>query len=651
MSRSDFPIESPSRNPKDIRYLWAVGDQAMQIPTGELVAGRYQVVSPQIWQDTQPTQLPEIPRELPAEITPYLELFGFRLHLPQVYGYAVPDRESDSQDILLLENVPVTETGNLYPSIIEAWSAAKAVRRVYWLWQMMRLWSALSIMGVASSLLVADNIRVQGWRVWLRELYLDSTDLAPSQKPSLKDLGAFWWHWISENQPPAGLQAICQQLSGGEENLERSLSQLNQILVELAARLPLSLEIAGASDTGPRRSHNEDTCYPLTVLPLDSTLPDDDTVPGLAIVCDGIGGHEGGEVASQLAVRTIQLQIRGLLAEVAEQTELVGPLIWMEHLESVVRIVNNLIATQNDEQKRESRQRMGTTLAMVVQIPQKVGKPVGLDAPNSHEFYLIHVGDSRAYWITRDYCQLLTVDDNVLSREVRTARLPYQQALRLSDSQALTQALGTRDADFVRPNIQRLIVEEDGVLLLCSDGLSDNGWVEKSWTDYAPMMLDGNESLDAIVQAWIDLANQKNGHDNTSVVLMRCFVSPKSPVTFKSGQLKPVRRGTINASLTSGDGDIFVQQASLAIASEVATAAPETVESAEADRPQHPAIKGLSAAVGLLALLIVGGTVGLLSWWQFDPQGFWRMYERLPQSWRRTFPAKPQVSPESTSSP
>ena len=651
MSSSDRPIKRRSRNTKDVPYLWAVGDDAISIPTGQLVAQRYQVISPQIWQDTQPSQLPDLPQELPGDITPYLQLFPFQLHLPQVYGYVVLHKEPKAKDILLLENAPIMATGNLYPSIIEAWSAAKTVRQVYWLWQLMQLWSPLSTVGAASSLLVAENIRVQGWRVWLRELFLDPAETAPSQQPSLQDLGSFWWHWIGESQPPAGLETICQQLSSGQANLEHSSSQLNEILLELAAQLPLSFEIAGASETGPRRSHNEDTCYPLTVLSLDSTIPDEDTIPGLAIVCDGIGGHEGGEVASQLAVRTIQLQIQGLLLEVAEQEALVKPSIWKSHLESVVRVVNNLIAAQNDEQQRASRQRMGTTLVMAVLIPQKADNSVGLNTGNSHEVYLVHVGDSRAYWITRNYCQRLTVDDNVLAREVKMGRLLYQQALLRGDSDALTQALGTRDADFICPNIQRLIVEEDGVLLLCSDGLSDNDWVEKSWADYAPMMLDSHKSLDAVVQAWIDLANQKNGHDNASAVLVRCQVSPKLPITFNPGELKLTRSGTINASLTSRNEEIFLEETSVAIALPPAISPkPESVESATIDSLNNPVLKGLSAALGLVVLLIAGGAVGLLSWWQLDPQSFWRMYERLPDSLQKLpFPVKPQRSPQSGS--
>uniref|UniRef100_A0ACD5H226 PP2C family protein-serine/threonine phosphatase n=1 Tax=Desertifilum tharense IPPAS B-1220 TaxID=1781255 RepID=A0ACD5H226_9CYAN len=144
---------------------------------------------------------------------------------------------------------------------------------------------------------------------------------------------------------------------------------------------------------------------------------------------------------------------------------------------STVRVVNNQIAAQNDTQGRELRQRMGTTLVMALQLPQRVGLQAGR-VGNSHELYIAHVGDSRAYWMTPNYCQLLTVDDDVSVREVRMGRSLYRECLRRPDAGALTQALGTRDAEFVRPTVRRFILEEDGILLLCSDGLSDRDRIE-----------------------------------------------------------------------------------------------------------------------------------------------------------------------------
>ncbi len=73
------------------------------------------------------------------------------------------------------------------------------------------------------------------------------------------------------------------------------------------------------------------------------------------------------------------------------------------------------------------------------------------------------------------------------------------------------------------------MIEEDGVLLLCSDGLSDFGRVEESWTEVMEGVLKGKASLEAAARSWIELANRKNGHDNASVVLLECHVSTPLP--------------------------------------------------------------------------------------------------------------------------
>jgi protein phosphatase len=167
---------------------------------------------------------------------------------------------------------------------------------------------------------------------------------------------------------------------------------------------------------------------------------------------------------------------------------------------------------------------MATTLVMAMQLPQKIPHPQGVG--NSHEVYIAHVGDSRAYWITRNSCQLLTVDDDVAQREIQRGRsMPWQAAGRI-DAGSLTQALGMKDGSELQPMVQRLMAIEDGVLLLCSDGLSDRRLVERSWPDYIPPILDGELPVAAAVAEWIEQARIDNGHDNASLVLMHYNVTP-----------------------------------------------------------------------------------------------------------------------------
>lgn len=611
------------QTPLIYRYLWVVGELSVPPTVGSLVAGRYFVKTPQVWLDTQPALLPDFPAaELPEPILPYLYLYPQRLHIPEVYGICPSNEGGNTSEVFLLENAPLDSAGLLFPAIARAWSQATAARQVYWLWQMLQLWIPLAEQGVSTSLLIADNIRVEGWRVRLCQLFQDDRVLpvdetTPEQSPALPnlaDLAHLWLEWLPEAKPAiiASLQEICREMEAEGATAQAIAPRLNQLLLQQAAQLPLRLQAAGASDTGPQYNHNEDACYPLNDA---ASLADDGVFPQLAIVCDGIGGHEGGEVASQLAVQSIKLQVRAFLAEVARQPEPFSANLVADQLEAIVRVINNVIANQNDNQGREARQRMGTTLVMALQLPQPLQQPDGTVTSNSHELYLVNIGDSRAYWITDRYCHCLTIDDDVAVREVRMGRLLYREALQRPDAGALTQALGTRDAEFLRPAIQRFVIEEDGILLLCSDGLSDYGRVEEFWPDVMEGVLKGKVSLEAAARSWIEVANRKNGHDNASVVLLQCHISTPLPAIALPRPEQP----TTDWSESSRQ---LVQD----------TARDETTSPVSGEAVARPRRRKIWWLVfGLAGLLLLGG-LGLALWSQTNPAGFQQFRERsLPK--------------------
>ncbi len=617
------------QTPLVYRYLWAVGPAAAQVATGEQIGDRYSVVAPQIWLDTKPGEQPSVPLELPDEAIPYLRLYPQRLHVPEVYGFCHLGDEKNKAEILLLENVPVDAVGNLYPSVVEAWPTASAVRQVYWLWQMLQLWQPLSELGMAASLIAADNIRVEGWRIWLLELYADEAGNAGKkgkQQTRLQDLGYYWLSWISGAHPSISqpLQEICEQLRRSDANFDAIARQLNELLLEQAAQLPLRTKLATGTDTGPLRPHNEDTCYPTEAdLKARTAPPNDQLLPYFTIVCDGVGGHEGGEVASQSAVSSLKPLVQILLSETVAASEIAPPEVVMQQLEESIRVINNTIAAQNDTQGRSSRQRMGTTLVMALQLPQNVRTADGSELANAHELYIAHVGDSRAYWITGDYCQRLTVDDDVAAREVRMGRSVWREALQRSDSGALTQALGTRDAEFLSPNIQRFIIEEDGLLVLCSDGLSDNDLVELSWANYANAVLNGDMSLEDAVKALIDLANEKNGHDNTSVAIAHYRLSPEPLVLFDPKKQPSKNTAAPDSPMSEASKDLLYGEA-----------VPD--DSAKSQRGKRREVKGLPVLLGALAVLLGAGAVA------------WQVKDSLVQLWQQPAPA-PSPTSESIS--
>lgn len=498
-------------------YLWVVGEGTESLPIDGLVMQRYQVVAPRVWLDTQPDQRPDMPEEIPTLARPYMELHHHRLHVPGVYGAL---EQAITPAILMLENAPIhPQSGELLPDMITGAADATPLRQMNWLWQMWELWPLLVTHGVATSLLSTNNVRVEGWRLRLLELLPDQ------QPPGVVALSRAWralaQHLHGSVAEP--LVTLLDQLEAGHLDAETFGVQLNELLLLQAADLTPKIALAGQTAQGPTQPRNEDVCLPQGLVEAG-----DEQGIKVGIICDGVGGHEGGAVASQLAMQSLQIQLQALLAETQQESRLLPPQVIAQQIEAVIRIVNELINFQNDNQSRAGQQRMGTTLVMALVVTQRLNTQDGLK--RVQEVYLAHVGDSRAYWITPDYCHQLTVDDDIAGREVMAGRQPFPMAQERSDAGALTQAIGTRGGDHLHPHIQRITLDETGILLLCSDGLSDNHRIEDAWANYIGLIVKDIVTLDAAVASWIELANQKNGHDNTAVVLMQHKVmSPVVP--------------------------------------------------------------------------------------------------------------------------
>lgn len=499
------------------RYLWAVGGTGRpSYQPGDILADRYWVKEDQILVDTKPGVLPEMPVEIPGAIIPYLKLFPLRLHVPQVYG-RLPSKGNDpNQDIWLLEETAIYPEGTmvalrkgqapeavhaqLMPLLTDSWADASPMRQLNWLWQMVQLWYPLKKEGVARSLLNPGLLRVEGSLLRLLELPRDTTT------PDLSELGQLWLSWSKTAHPAIApyLEQLSQMLRTREVQTPSQLLELLDRGLSLCGELyKRTYYIATGTDRGPTRRRNEDACYP----PSGTTRATSDT-SGLAIVCDGIGGHEGGNVASNLAIDTLQQHLESLVSENTQS----APHRIMEQIERAVGIANDRIASRNDEEQRQARQRMGTTLVMAL--------------THRHEIYINHIGDSRAYWITSTGCRQVTLDDDVASREVRLGYSLYRDALQQGAAGSLIQALGMGASSVLHPTVQRFIIDEDSAFLLCSDGLSDNDRVEQYWETEILPVLSGEFPVLRSVTKLIDIGNFHNGHDNVTVGLVYCKVEP-----------------------------------------------------------------------------------------------------------------------------
>jgi protein phosphatase len=263
------------------------------------------------------------------------------------------------------------------------------------------------------------------------------------------------------------------------------------------------LDEVGRTHIGRQRTHNEDCFFAETQLtrsdsPSGSAL----TARGLYILCDGMGGHSGGEVASALAVSTL----RNYFAT-HWQSELPSE----EKVTEAILKANQAIFDKNEAEGRSGNARMGTTLVMVL--------------IDNTQLIVAHVGDSRLYALTRQSFYQLTEDHEVGQREVNRGVEPAIAYTR-PDAYQLTQALGPRGNTEVKPTVNTMPITQDTLFLLCSDGLSDNNLLETHLTSHLEPMLRSRHDLDEGVANLIDLANEHNGHDNITAIAVRIKMRP-----------------------------------------------------------------------------------------------------------------------------
>jgi protein phosphatase len=504
------------RTPLLKRYLWVAGYGLDTARPGDLIQNRFLVKSTHVVLDVQPN-LPiyeqswdaTAERNLDLDLDlarPYLKLFSLRQHIPQPYTVLNLTERSSKQPILLLEQAPIRDCDfssdlevdaisvGIAKTLETAWSSAAALRQLNWLWQIAQLWRPLVNQRVASSLLQPELLRVEGSLVRLLELRSDQDWI-----PKLSALGYLWKQWLPGTHVSLRpfLSQLCQHLIEGQiETIEDLIDQLDLEIQQTGNSQSLGWAIATQTDQGPTRSRNEDACYPS-----DSNRF---TEP-LTIVCDGMGGHAGGDIASSLAIATVAQQLQSLSPNTSDTTTITNA------VEDAIYNANDIISAQNDQNQRHAHGRMGTTLVMAL-----------LKAP---KLYIAHAGDSRAYYITRTGCYSITTDHNLLSRWIETGYGFYREMLQSPEGSKLFQAVGFSPSDVLQPDIQSLVIDEDCVILLCSDGLSDHQLVEECWQTEILPILQGDLDLSVASRRLVDLANHRNGHDNVTVSLIHCTVS------------------------------------------------------------------------------------------------------------------------------
>ncbi len=250
----------------------------------------------------------------------------------------------------------------------------------------------------------------------------------------------------------------------------------------------LKIEVAGRTDVGRKRAHNEDS------FALYSEY-------GLYIVADGMGGHASGEVASRMAVETMKDFFQSTSAD-AEKT-------WPYKLDRSKGYEENRLITgvklSNlrifQSAKENPKQRgMGTTLVALFAVEDGI--------------YIAHVGDSRVYRVRNGQMDQLTEDHSLLNDYKKMKKLTDEEIEAFPHKNVIVRALGMKETVKVDTRFER--PEKNDILLLCSDGLAgpvSDAEILEIIRD-APDLKTGADQL-------IERANDNGGPDNITAVLAR----------------------------------------------------------------------------------------------------------------------------------
>ncbi|MCG7201258.1 protein phosphatase 2C domain-containing protein [Marinobacter pelagius] len=246
----------------------------------------------------------------------------------------------------------------------------------------------------------------------------------------------------------------------------------------------MDYDIAGDSHVGSVRQSNQDRV---------EWRRSEDGRQALLVLADGMGGHQGGEIASQLAVASVLDSLLPSLSsyEVPEAATV------RERLDAAFDLASMRI---REEQGNDARlEKMGTTLLVAWIIDSTA--------------FIGHIGDSRCYLISQAGPRCLTRDDTVVQNMIEDGSITEAEAPRVPFRNVLTRAVGASDDSMPSFRIQELAPGEG--LLLCSDGLT-GALPESHWPE---LIGSGPDAGDA-VQALIEQSLENGAGDNVSVVLM-----------------------------------------------------------------------------------------------------------------------------------
>ncbi|MFH1136377.1 MAG: Stp1/IreP family PP2C-type Ser/Thr phosphatase [Pseudomonadota bacterium] len=253
----------------------------------------------------------------------------------------------------------------------------------------------------------------------------------------------------------------------------------------------MKFHYAALTDPGMKRDNNEDNCL---------VIPEQ----GLFVVSDGMGGHNAGEVASQLALDAVKEEAEKFPVPSSSRPwwkriffkpkNTFNPVEWIHQ---AVRNANSVIL--REARADPGKKGMGATLALVLKRDEAL--------------LTAHVGDSRVYRFRRGRLEQLTQDHSLAQELVRQGIMTEEEAMYSAPSNVLTRALGVRET--VQEDIIYHSVEKGDSFLLCSDGLYNM----LDDDDLVKVLGDARLSIQDKARRLVDQANENGGDDNITVVL------------------------------------------------------------------------------------------------------------------------------------
>lgn len=235
------------------------------------------------------------------------------------------------------------------------------------------------------------------------------------------------------------------------------------------------------SDKGNVRETNEDYFY------ISNSL---DQVQ-LYLLADGMGGYNGGEIASQLAVQTAKNYIENNFKDIDKDRDSI-----IQLLGSSMEYANMVVYEKAKE--NPELQGMGTTLEICLIYNNKA--------------YIGHVGDSRIYRVRKQFIRKLTQDHSYVQKLVKEGTITKEQAEHHPQKNMLMKALGCNA--FVEPDVMVKGFLKDDILIMCSDGLSN--MVEQQ-TIYEM----ASKNIEQATKDLVQLAKDRGGYDNITVVIIK----------------------------------------------------------------------------------------------------------------------------------